>query len=335
MYVIFSGWSVSCMCSFVPGWYVLLGRKKTWEWQCSSETFARTIPDNLRALHMKMWGFEAQKRGKFTRTSCPEHYHGISWPCFLHPWALFVCLMKGRRGSWIQLKVGLVLLGLHPRSSRQNSPDFNALVREARNEAGCRYRVSNLMNQFSESGIRGQKKGPLQKGPFIGGVSGISKISIENGRILLYFSTLCGFSKISRISKFFRISRVSNLKRPLFQKTPFSEPEGWTNPVLSKPCLCLRDTRHFRVICVVFGGLRSEALVFQWVECKSVIFAAFVKTAPFWQGAKTRFTKNTACATPRQRRRQVRKSVSTGVWCWGTANNAPSPQKTFLIRWYF
>ena len=31
-------------------------------------TFARTIPDNVRALHMKMWGFEAKKARKFTRT---------------------------------------------------------------------------------------------------------------------------------------------------------------------------------------------------------------------------------------------------------------------------
>ena len=32
-------------------------------------TFARTIPDNLRAPHMKMWGFEAKRARKFTRTS--------------------------------------------------------------------------------------------------------------------------------------------------------------------------------------------------------------------------------------------------------------------------
>ena len=38
------------------------------------------------------------------------------------------------------------------------------------------------------------------------------------------FSTVRGFSKISRISKFSRISRKgTSLKRRLFQKTPFSE----------------------------------------------------------------------------------------------------------------
>ena len=31
--------------------------------------FARTIPDNLRAPHIKMWGFEAKRARKFTRTS--------------------------------------------------------------------------------------------------------------------------------------------------------------------------------------------------------------------------------------------------------------------------
>ena len=40
------------------------------------------------------------------------------------------------------------------------------------------------------------------------------------------FSTVLGFSRISRTSKFSRISRKwTFLKRPLFQKTPFSEPE--------------------------------------------------------------------------------------------------------------
>ena len=40
------------------------------------------------------------------------------------------------------------------------------------------------------------------------------------------FSTVWGFSKISRISKFSGVSRKwTFLKRPLFQKTPFSEPD--------------------------------------------------------------------------------------------------------------
>ena len=47
-------------------------------------TFARTILDNLRAPHVKMWGFEA-KGPENSPELRPEHYHGISLPCFLHP----------------------------------------------------------------------------------------------------------------------------------------------------------------------------------------------------------------------------------------------------------
>ena len=34
----------------------------------TKRTFARTIPDNLRAPQMNMWGFEAQRARKFART---------------------------------------------------------------------------------------------------------------------------------------------------------------------------------------------------------------------------------------------------------------------------
>ena len=64
-----------------------------------------------------------------------------------------------------------------------------------------------------------------------------------------------------------------------------------TNPAFSKPCLCLSDTRHFRHL-RRFRGSEERSPCFQGVECKFVIFAVFVKTAPFWQGTKTRFTKN-------------------------------------------
>ena len=47
--------------------------------------FARTIPDNLRAPHIKMWGFEAKRARKFTRTSPRTlpfffHYHAFFFP---------------------------------------------------------------------------------------------------------------------------------------------------------------------------------------------------------------------------------------------------------------
>ena len=70
--------------------------------------------------------------------------------------------------------------------------------------------------------------------------------------------------------------------------------QGRTNPAFSWPCLCLSDTRHFRD----FRSFRERNLCFQWVM-QIRHFAVFVKTAPFWQGTKTRFTKNTVCATPR------------------------------------
>ena len=66
---------------------------------------------------------------------------------------------------------------------------------------------------------------------FTGGISRISKIS-RFSRISRkwsdspFFSRVWGFSKTSRISKFSRISRKwTFLKRPLFQKTPLSEPD--------------------------------------------------------------------------------------------------------------
>ena len=73
--------------------------------------------------------------------------------------------------------------------------------------------------------------------------------------------------------------------------------QGRTNPAFSRPCLFLSDTRYFRHF-RRFRWSEEPNPCFQWVECKFVIFAVFVKTAPFWQGTKTRFTKNTVCATP-------------------------------------
>ena len=47
--------------------------------------FARASPDNLRAPHIKMWGFEAKRARKFTRTSPRTlpfsfHYHAFFFP---------------------------------------------------------------------------------------------------------------------------------------------------------------------------------------------------------------------------------------------------------------
>ena len=92
-------------------------------------------------------------------------------------------------------------------------------------------------------------------------------------------------------------------KQPQDRKTIFetlSLPvanQGRTNQAFSKPCLFLSDTRHFRHF-RRFRWSEEPNPCFQWVEFKFVIFAVFVKMAPFWQGTKTRFTKNTVCATP-------------------------------------
>ena len=83
------------------------------------------------------------------------------------------------------------------------------------------------------------KRGHYERGLFTRGISRISEIS-KFSRVSRvsrkwsdspFFSRVWGFSKIFRVSKFSRISRISRkwtfLKRPLFQKTPFSEPDKW------------------------------------------------------------------------------------------------------------
>ena len=72
------------------------------------------------------------------------------------------------------------------------------------------------------------KRGHYERGLFNGGISRISKFSRTSRKWSdsALFSTLLGFSRISRISKFSRISRKWTFqKRPLFQKTLFSEPD--------------------------------------------------------------------------------------------------------------
>ena len=57
--------------------------------------------------------------------------------------------------------------------------------------------------------------------------------------------------------------------------------QGRTNPAFAKAiCLCLSDTRHFHHF-RLFRGSEERSPCFQWVDCKFVILAVFVKTAPF------------------------------------------------------
>ena len=72
------------------------------------------------------------------------------------------------------------------------------------------------------------------------------------------------------------------------------------------------------VIFVVFRGLRSETLVLNGSECKFFIFAVFASKRPrFGKGTKTRFTRNTACATtPKKTKRHSTGSVFRGEMPW-------------------
>ena len=100
--------------------------------------------------------------------------------------------------------------------------------------------------------------------------------------------------------------------------------QGRTNPAFSKPCLFLSDTRHFRHF-RRFRWSEEPNPCFQSVECKFVIFAVFVKMAPFWQGTKTRFTKNTVCATPiGVSELQTHDRICTGPFEQGQRAVAPS-----------
>ena len=74
-----------CHCQSSTGPRLRLGTQKSMVMAMFKRKFARTIPDNLRAPHIKMWGFEAKRARKFTRTSPRTlplffHYHAFFFP---------------------------------------------------------------------------------------------------------------------------------------------------------------------------------------------------------------------------------------------------------------
>ena len=73
-----------------------------------------------------------------------------------------------------------------------------------------------------------------------------------------------------------------------------------TKPACSKPCLCLCDTRHFRR----FRGSEERSPSFSGPLGTMLIrhFRHFRQNGSSWQKTKTRFTKNTVCATPKEGR---------------------------------
>ena len=91
----------------------------------------------------------------------------------------------------------------------------------------------NILNGIID--CRDRTKGSLRKGSFTGGISSVSLNSLRICRRWSdspCFSTLWGFSRISKFSNFIEVSKNSRicrnwifLKAPLFQKTPCSEPQ--------------------------------------------------------------------------------------------------------------
>ena len=99
---------------------------------------------------------------------------------------------------------------------------------------------------------------------------------------------LWGFSRATRLAKKRDLVDVSGIV------SFFSGP---TNGAFGKPCLCPRDTRHFRHF-RRFMGFEQQNPCFYLLECKFVIFAVFVKNPLLFGGTKARFTKSTVSWTP-------------------------------------
>ena len=125
-------------------------------------------------------------------------------------------LRRGNRASWgLKKSRDFSGSGNNRCRNRRESRDFGAL--------------SSIPGSLTRKPlISGPKKGHYERGLFTGGISRISKIS----RISREWSDSPFFSRVwrlSRISKFSIFSKISRkwtfLKRPLFQKTPFSEPD--------------------------------------------------------------------------------------------------------------
>ena len=116
--------------------------------------------------------------------------------------------------------------------SRSGRPVRNpAVERPPQRTVPCQkfYRKREKISTTKNS-LGAGKGGHYERGLFTGGISRISNRISKILEILWsdspLFSRVWGFSRMSRISKFSRISRKwTFLKRPLFQKTPFSKPD--------------------------------------------------------------------------------------------------------------
>ena len=134
--------------------------------------------------------------------------------------------------SWVDLD-SFPLRGIWPRPpwpslrlirSMDSEGDSTSKNKERPELGGC---SSERMEGLHSGPLRfsGPEKGSVRRSLFTGGISGISTIaqsleSVEHGQILGVLWNLW-----KEISKFSRISVDFSGKRPLFLKTPFSEPE--------------------------------------------------------------------------------------------------------------
>ena len=106
---------------------------------------------------------------------------------------------------------------------------------------------------------------------------------------------------------------LQTLKQLGFLKRMFYRGSENKKPCIGKPCLCTRDTCHFR------HRVGAAQPLFDWLEREFVIFAVFVKPPSFWQGARARFTKSTAFATPKgvfetSKTEMFQRETETSLW---------------------
>ena len=73
----------------------------------------------------------------------------------------------------------------------------------------------------------------------------------------------------------------------------------------------MRDTRHVRLLRRFHVSEEHNRVFFLWTECPFVIFAIFVKTPCFRQGAKAPFAKGKFC--PPDRRQKRYKQLDHGM----------------------
>ena len=118
----------------------------------------------------------------------------------------------------------------HHKVSRYNPPDLGQTQPKRERHKGSRAGFATQPALWRQSRCIGAgKRGHYERGLFTGEISKISDHSLEsleNGRNLLSFPQSGGSLKLSKISKCSRISRQwAFLKRPIFQRPLFSEPD--------------------------------------------------------------------------------------------------------------